>query len=68
MSFARSICSGAGVDVPDEVVCNNPSAPSGTGDRGPEETGDSDDDDGAGARAVPVLGGVAVVLAAMALL
>lgn len=70
VSFARSICGGAGVDVPDEVVCNNPSAPSGTNDQGPEETGDMDDDDdgGAGTRAVPALGGVAAVLAAMALL
>ena len=68
VSFARSICGGAGVDVPDQVVCNNPSAASVSGAQGPEETGDSDDDDSAGARAVPVLGGIAAVLAAMAIL
>lgn len=69
MSFARQICTGAGVDVPDEVVCSSSSGASQTGDDDPEETGDSDDDDeGVGARAVPAMGGVAGVLAAMALL
>lgn len=84
MSFATAICSGAGVDVPDEVVCkdsaasgspsaSDTSSASGTSDDDdPEETDDSDNDedaDGAGARAVPVVGGIAGgVLAAMALL
>lgn len=68
VSFARQICTGAGVEVPDEVVCTNPSDASKTGDDEPEETGESDDEDeGAGARPVPALG-VAGVLAAMALL
>ena len=86
MSFATAICSGAGVDVPDEVVCKEsaasgtPSASdtsaSGTSDdnNDPEETDDSDSDDeeeadSRGARAIPVVGGLAGgVLAAMALL
>ncbi|KAL2113360.1 hypothetical protein VUR80DRAFT_4197 [Thermomyces stellatus] len=69
VSFARQICSGAGVEVPDEVVCKKPSGASQTGNDEPEETGNSDDDDdGAGARAVPALGSVAGMLAAMALL
>lgn len=73
VSFARGICNGAGVEVPDEVVCSNPSGASKTGDNQPEETGesgdDSDDDDSAASRAVPVAGGLAGgVLAAMALL
>lgn len=59
MSFAKAICSGSGVDVPDEVVCKESAA----SDSEEEEV------DGSGARAAPVVGGiVGGVLAAMALL
>lgn len=82
MSFAKAICSGSGVDVPDEVVCkesaasgspsDSDSASETSDDNDPEETGDSDNEeeaDGAGARAIPVVGGIAGgVFAAMALL